>query len=315
MRISRDHVFRLAQKLGGFQPNFLEKSLRLLDVLREVYKHPDLKDKMVLKGGTAINFIQNSLPRLSVDIDFNCLAHPGLAQLERTRGAALSAFNHVANAMKYTVNQITNQHAGVKTNLGYQNIYDHKDHIQVDINFMYRVSLFGEKKVSLQPFPGEKPVKILTLTIEELYGGKINALLDRGAPRDLYDLYKFIEVGKKHNKRNLHQCILIFGLATVEDFRHYDLNRVDQVKDKGIQTELHPTLRKKERPKRGVMVKKVKSFLKDLLQFNKAEKKFIDRFYEGHFEPEIIFSGKLLDHVRNHSGLQWQIKKRTLNSR
>ena len=39
-----------------FQIGPLEKSLRLLDVLRVFNSHPVLKDQFVLKGGTALNF-------------------------------------------------------------------------------------------------------------------------------------------------------------------------------------------------------------------------------------------------------------------
>ena len=42
---------------------------RLLDLLDEMERHPSLKGKLALHGGTAINLFMLDVPRLSVDID------------------------------------------------------------------------------------------------------------------------------------------------------------------------------------------------------------------------------------------------------
>ena len=55
----------------GFDQFYIEKVLRLLAILKTFFSHPVLKDKYVLKGGTALNLFYFDLPRLSVDIDLN----------------------------------------------------------------------------------------------------------------------------------------------------------------------------------------------------------------------------------------------------
>lgn len=40
---------------SGFQPRTLDKLERLLDLLDEMQRHPDLKGKLAMHGGTAIN--------------------------------------------------------------------------------------------------------------------------------------------------------------------------------------------------------------------------------------------------------------------
>lgn len=55
----------------GFVRDNLEKVYRLMDVLEFINNNPFLKDKLVLKGGTAINLTVFDLPRLSVDIDLD----------------------------------------------------------------------------------------------------------------------------------------------------------------------------------------------------------------------------------------------------
>ena len=55
----------------GFDQLYIEKVLRLLGILELFFSNPVLKDKYVLKGGTALNLFYFQLPRLSVDIDLN----------------------------------------------------------------------------------------------------------------------------------------------------------------------------------------------------------------------------------------------------
>ena len=55
----------------GHQPGTLEKVLRLLDLLQEIARDRILSDRLVLKGGTALNLFHLGLDRLSVDIDLN----------------------------------------------------------------------------------------------------------------------------------------------------------------------------------------------------------------------------------------------------
>jgi predicted nucleotidyltransferase component of viral defense system len=47
----------------------LEKVLRLMDILQEISRDPVLAERLVLKGGTALNIFHLKLDRLSVDID------------------------------------------------------------------------------------------------------------------------------------------------------------------------------------------------------------------------------------------------------
>ncbi len=59
------------QQETNFELLYIEKVLRLLDVLELFCKDPVLKDKYALKGGTALNLFYFALPRLSVNIDLN----------------------------------------------------------------------------------------------------------------------------------------------------------------------------------------------------------------------------------------------------
>ena len=47
---------------SGFQPRTLDKVERLLDLLDEMQRHPDLKGKLAMHGGTAINLFMLDYP-------------------------------------------------------------------------------------------------------------------------------------------------------------------------------------------------------------------------------------------------------------
>ena len=63
-------IGRTAQKYGFVRDTF-EKALRLKEVLKFINEQEYLREHLLLKGGTAINFTIFNLPRLSVDIDMD----------------------------------------------------------------------------------------------------------------------------------------------------------------------------------------------------------------------------------------------------
>ena len=73
MRISKEKLASEA-KATGFRSEVLEKVIHLLNLLEGFQSHPFLKDRLALKGGTALNLFLFDIPRLSVDIDLNYVA-------------------------------------------------------------------------------------------------------------------------------------------------------------------------------------------------------------------------------------------------
>ena len=60
----------IVSKETNFIKDNLEKVFRLINILEIIYTSK-FKDKLVLKGGTAINLLYMNVPRLSVDIDLD----------------------------------------------------------------------------------------------------------------------------------------------------------------------------------------------------------------------------------------------------
>ena len=70
MRLTAAELAREAATTG-FPTEPLEKVILLLELLEAIRSHPFLKNRVALKGGTALNVFRFNVPRLSVDIDLN----------------------------------------------------------------------------------------------------------------------------------------------------------------------------------------------------------------------------------------------------
>ncbi|MFQ6051689.1 MAG: nucleotidyl transferase AbiEii/AbiGii toxin family protein [Candidatus Hydrothermarchaeota archaeon] len=70
LEVDRKYFEDLSEKTR-FQKDILEKVYRLTFLLKAIYEENFLRETLVLKGGTAINFIYLKISRLSIDLDFN----------------------------------------------------------------------------------------------------------------------------------------------------------------------------------------------------------------------------------------------------
>jgi len=70
MNLRQEDLQNIA-KTAGFRAEMLEKVIRLIELLNELFDNTFLKQRLALKGGTALNLFYFNLPRLSVDIDLN----------------------------------------------------------------------------------------------------------------------------------------------------------------------------------------------------------------------------------------------------
>lgn len=71
--LTSDNIRAIAKTTGFIKDN-VEKVMRLIDILGEIFS-TKWKDKLVLKGGTAINMFYMDMPRLSVDIDLDYMGN------------------------------------------------------------------------------------------------------------------------------------------------------------------------------------------------------------------------------------------------
>jgi predicted nucleotidyltransferase component of viral defense system len=132
----------------GFPPDNLEKVLRLRELLNEFHKHPFLRDRIVLKGGTAINLFYLDLVRLSVDIDLNYIAQVEREKMLAERPDVVRAVDQIATGLGYRIQNGVDDHALREWHLGYGNHTGAQDRIQVEINFLMRTCVLPPTNAS-----------------------------------------------------------------------------------------------------------------------------------------------------------------------
>lgn len=285
--------FERFSKETNFQRDTLEKAYRLEQLLKEINRHPELREGLVLKGGTAINFLYFRYPRLSVDLDFNFIAGIGKEEKDKESLKIDEALRTIFKFERYGCENISDYGLN-KYFLRYINSSGNIDRIKVEINFLQRLTLLGaEKRIFMSPF-NESDLMVNTLKGPELFAGKILALIDRLTPRDLYDIYILLREKVKLNKILLKKIFIFFGCLSRSDFREYHPNDIERIAERDIKRKLLPLLRKDEQLKVDNMIQIVRAFLEEMFNFTSEELEYVNRFFKGDFKPEILFD-KLLD--------------------
>ena len=167
-----------------FDPLYIQQAKLLLRCLPEIKKHACF----ALKGGTAINLFFRPMSRLSVDIDLTYLPlsnrETALADIART----MEAIKH--DILKRIVGARVQSSRGT-VNAGKLVVSLDNVHIKIEPNQILRGSVYATETRDLCAEAQslfELFVSAQTLSLADVYGGKLCAALDRQHPRDLYDV-------------------------------------------------------------------------------------------------------------------------------
>jgi predicted nucleotidyltransferase component of viral defense system len=144
-------------------------------------------DTFALKGGTAINLFVREMPRLSVDLDLVFPDHT----LSRDKALA-----RIKTALRQAADRLKKR--GFQTHASAADVGETKlmvrrgrIEIKVEVNFVMRGTVRPVRRASLTPTAREvlmADLDIPVVSLEDMYGGKLVAALDRQHPRDLFDV-------------------------------------------------------------------------------------------------------------------------------
>jgi len=296
----------------GFDQFYIEKVLRLLAILKTFFSHPALKDKYVLKGGTALNLFYFDLPRLSVDIDLNYLGLDRESMLKE-RGEHEEILRGILTEAGYELKRVPEEHAGGKWRLRYESFAGITQNIELDINYMHRVVLMPVRRRTSFPLGAFSVGDIPVLDIHELAAGKLCALLARCKPRDLFDACHLL-TDAELDRPVLRRCFTVYAAFNKMDFSVVSGLEELPFTAQQFRQELMETLAgdEKQTPPQEYLERLLtvcRERLTAVLPFSDAELDFLTEVnHRGEIKPELL-SGEedWCRIVAAHPMLQWKV--------
>lgn len=156
--------------------------------------------------------------------------------------------------------------------------------------------------------------EVLALNTTELYASKINALLSRATPRDLYDVNAMIENNVIKDTELLRKCLVFYNAIGGDyDIQSLDYKNVERLDYRKYKTQLKPVISKDDKFDIEKAKERVIAYVKDLLVLTDGEKEFLSKLKEKVYEPELLFSNEeIIVNVKNltlpHYGALEKIK-------
>ena len=292
----------------------LEKVFRLCDILRHLNENPLFVEHLALKGGTAINMTIFSLSRLSVDIDLDFTTKCAREEMLSIREEINRNFLSYVFTQGYALSPNTkNPHSLDSWVLYFQNSVGNKDNLKVEINYSLRDHILPIIKTKVDIEFLHFDLELRTLSTLEIFGSKIKALIERTAPRDLYDVHKMlIHNIVKSDEMDVLRKIVLFYLAVggVENPSvNYSFDNIDYLKFTQIRSFLLPVLKKSEKFDFESAKSEVKNFLLELMILTESEKSFVENFNQKKYKPELLFDNiEIIERIKTHPMAIWKMR-------
>lgn len=309
MILDRDRISTLSVE-SGFPPGPLEKVIRLGEVAAAVGRHPLLSRVLVLKGGTALNLFDGPPPRLSVDLDFNDIGAVDREAMLEARPDVERAVAAIARELRYEIRRSRDEFAGRKFYLSYVGTSGSPDRIEIDLNFLHRIPLAPLRKaVMWQPGDLSQP-EVQLCGLPEIAAGKVRALLDRGKPRDLFDVIRLPGACSSFWFDQSFKRLVIACTGTLDHPMHaYGRERLERVRELDIAAELVPMLGGQTKVDRVDLIERAWGAVAPLLELDAAEREFVDRLQVGDLRLDLLVPED--DEMRERLGkwppLQWKV--------
>jgi predicted nucleotidyltransferase component of viral defense system len=298
-----------------YNTDIVKKVDRLVKLLAEINRHPYLSERVSLHGGTAINLFLLDAPRLSIDADLTYIGSANKEKTDEERPIVEESIEELGGFLGYNVTPTKSADAGRTFRLRY-NDDGVNDYIKIDINYLNRVPLIPVKESTCVL---DDNVNVSTFAGEELIAGKVKALFDRVAVRDIYDISSIYEripdlfdVSNPNAKLRLHRTILFY--ASLSNLFPTCFEGLTTARFAGRETqvvnELYPVLQANDRPRLKDMIEKAELFVaKYVIPRDEDEKQFLECFASAIYKPKLLFAQwpEILERAKNNPSAKWKL--------
>ena len=314
LKYSKAELNRQAKELGFVRDTF-EKVCRLADVLTFMESDPLLADSLALKGGTAINLTIFNLPRLSVDIDLDFSKDVSREPMLTERKQIHAHIQKYMEAAGYSLSLKSKQYHALDSFVyEYINAGGMKDNLKIEINYMLRCHVLPVSRRLVHLPWNDTELTVLSVDPMEIFAAKTVALLNRAAPRDLYDMFNTQKYGlfDETQERLFRKCVMFYSAIASENVpERFNLDGIGNISAQKIRTDLTPVLRRGEHFDLADAQKQVKTYLSDILKPDDTEIVFWQAFADGKYQPELLFEdADILARIAHHPMALWKCKGR-----
>ena len=310
MNPSREYLQACSIQTGYPVPP-LEKVVRLGEMAGDITRHPFLGKVLALKGGTVLNLCFGPPKRLSVDLDYNYIGNLEREKMLEDRPRVEEAICQLSRRRGYHPQQSADSFAGRKIFLSYRSVLGQEDRIEVDLNYIFRLPLVEREYRELWQ-PGELDrVKVQVVGLEELLVGKLIALLDRGAARDVWDVANFsTETMAIVRSRPFRSRFIALSVILDHPLSTYTKDRLKSIlSDRALYENLAPMLAASEPLRSADLIDRAWAVVEQLFPLGPNEEEYIAGIQRGELLHQLLFRDGSEDAktISEHPAIQWKI--------
>lgn len=211
--IKQEYVAKGREKITWTRDFMIEQDMIISRVLIALYENEMIREKLVFRGGTALNKLFLKPPaRYSEDIDFVQLSPEKIGEVSKAIRRSLLWLEEASGlgSPEYSLKKY-----GLKYYYKFTNVEGAKSKLKIEINTRehFYVDPLQEVPFSFRSDWWIGSSSIVSYSLEELMGTKLRALYQRRKGRDLFDTYyvlsqgwvdiaKVIRIFHTYNERN-----------------------------------------------------------------------------------------------------------------
>jgi predicted nucleotidyltransferase component of viral defense system len=278
---------------AGFQGDAVEKVIRLLTLLNTINADQWLRQRVCLRGGTALNIFALDAPRLSVDIDLNYIGQADREAMMAERDGVERALIDAGREAGFSVTPGKPERSGRKFLLGHKGGHG-PDHVKIDLDYLNRSPLLPVRPKTIH-LPAGGQVTFPVNSDIELFAGKTKALVERVAVRDLYDISQIsrrlpalLADGDEVLLRRIVLCYLSLSSPFPRPFR---VAARFAGRENEVTAALHPMLLAGDEPALNVLIETAQAYLADVSRpRDDPETEYFSRAARADFAPDLLFA-------------------------
>lgn len=311
MPVSHEFLRRCAAETG-FRIPTLEKVVRLGELAAAVTSHPYLGPRLLLKGGTPLNLCFGPPPRLSVDLDYNYVGEVDREAMLLERPQVERTLEALAVRLGYQPQRSRDAAAGRAFYLRHVSVPGGEGRIKVDLNFLFREPLLPPVERELwQPGALDRP-RIRMVSLTELCIGKMLALLDRVAVRDVWDVASLTDELLGVVQTSAFRRWFL-GLAAIlpRPLSGYGRERIEaSVAEGQLEDMVLPMLTDGAGADPATLPAAAWSTMEPLLALSPAEREYHAAIGEGRFRGDLLFPDDpgAVEQLQRHPALRWKLQ-------